>query len=183
MQTSPTPERKLVSFKWLPLDRWTVDNLFELFIRDYTRRCKVCDADVKVPECEAHIKFHIEEEKARVARRKAEAEAKAEEEREWRKREAALVRENIRAVEGKPANNSKPRRINKSAKSKAEIVSALADYFQTNGEATLAVLTEALGIDKNIIRQQIGNVEGVVIVGQVKTGQRGRPAVIYGRAS
>jgi hypothetical protein len=172
--SSPTQAYKLKAFEWLPLERWSVETLVtETFVNN-KRYCKVCDRWLLPTMLEAHINHHIREEKAR--RQKIRDDAAAERER---------IKEAERVISGIPAPKKKAKKTSNISnrfekKDRSEVVQKLEEALKNSGEATLAQISEASGIDIQLVRQQIKKVPGAVIVGQVKSGQRGRPAAIYG---
>lgn len=170
MSSSTTPEWKLVAFRWLPLDRWTVDNLISPSKTILEKRyCKICDEWVEPKKLKKHVKFHVREEKDRRERLRLAAEAEREKQKEFERQERAAL---------KP---EKPQRISKPRKTKvgSEVVLALEEALTNLGEATVASLVEVTGLDLHVVRNQIKNTRAVA-VGQVKTGGRGRPATLYG---
>lgn len=87
-----TPEWKILSFDWLPVEKWTIDTVMNSKAIDGNRYCKICDDWVKIKECDKHIKHHVKEQQVVAARLLAEHKAKVAEERRIRVEEARLLR-------------------------------------------------------------------------------------------
>lgn len=186
MQSSTTPEWKLKCFHWLPIERWTPETILGDYKVDGKRYCKICDEWVPNNEREvnSHIRRHIREENARAAKVKAENAERARIAKEEAAREKRLVKENIAAVEGKP-QKAAPARIGRPRKSKTPdsvVDSKLREFLTKSGEATVASLVEATGIEIASVRAWIKDTPGVSQTGFFKSGGRGRPAPMYGLA-
>lgn len=184
MPFSATPEWKLKCFHWLPVDRWTVETIIGYGEVDRKRNCKVCDAWVPVSELEEHIEFHVREEKARDSKVKAENAERARIAKLEAAKEKKLAKENIEAVMGKP-EKAAPVRIGRPRKAKtpaSEVDSKLREFLTNSGEATVASLVEATGIEIASVRAWIKETPGVSQTGLYKSGGRGRPAPMYGLA-
>jgi len=64
-------EAQLKSFDWLPIEQWSVDNLFNYYGVEGKKLCKVCDKWVSVGDLGTHVSKH---KAARIYLRKKEAE-------------------------------------------------------------------------------------------------------------
>ena len=173
-------DRRLISFGWLPVERWDADKLFNFYEVNGKYSCKICDEWCEGEKRETHIKKHVKQEKERLSRIKEEnaekrqealAEARAE-----RKLERETAKRENRPVEPK-ANKTKKSIVRVA---EYEVITALKEALNKSGQATAVQLSEATGIDLDVIRPKIKKVPGIVVVDHVKSGGRGRPACIYG---
>ena len=64
-------EAQLKSFDWLPIEQWSVDNLFNYYGVEGKKLCKVCDKWVSVGDLGTHVSKH---KAARISLKKKEAE-------------------------------------------------------------------------------------------------------------
>ncbi len=166
----PTPERNLRAWAWLPLEKWNPENLFADHDVNNKRICQVCDGWFFRSESKTHCQEHVREEEARRERIKEETRARKEAEENAQ-----------RAIAGLPPKSHKnTSRSPRKRGGRSEVVQIISEALKNSGEATLASLSDSTGLDIALVRTQIKNVSGAVIVGQVKSGQRGRPAAIYG---
>jgi hypothetical protein len=180
---TPTPDWKLKCFAWLPLDRWTTDTIMGEGVTDGNRYCKVCDDWIQdsEPVLEKHVKIHIQEEQKRQAKIKAEAAAERAEQKEFERQE----REALKGTPADPRASKAPRNTSRPRaprQDRSGAIPLLQEALTNLGEATAASLSEATGLDVGVVRSQIKKVPGMKIVGEVKSGGRGRPALIYGSA-
>lgn len=168
-----TPDWKLRSFSWLPLDRWTPANLFNMQSYNGKNYCKVCDTYISVSQHDDHVAFHVEEEKERVEKVKAAAAAAREAEKE-------LLREENEA--NKPAKT--PRNIARNGGrprvDRSGVPNTIFEALSNSSGLTLAQIADSTGVALHVVRAQIKNVSGLVQLGTQKSGGRGKPPIIYG---
>jgi len=73
-------ERDLDSFSWLPLERWTINNLCGPYLNENIM-CKICDKYILINKIEDHLKTHIKQKKAILNKRRLEGIERAKEAR------------------------------------------------------------------------------------------------------
>jgi hypothetical protein len=86
-------DAELKSFDWLPLERWTVDTLFNYFKVEEGHLCKLCDKYERVSKLSQHVKDHRNARLALKKREKEEAQKRATEARKLRQEEKRRERE------------------------------------------------------------------------------------------
>lgn len=169
----------LDAFGWLPLEDWNTERLIAYGRVNGKRSCKVCDEWLTASEEEKHIASHVKYEQDRRNRRKEENEAARQEALRIAREEKRKSNENYKAVLGKP-KTEKVKRSVKSVKS----TSSSEPMVMPEGEFTVNEAVEATGRSRPEVYKEITRLcaAGELIqVGTVKSGGRGRPAVIYGR--
>jgi hypothetical protein len=160
-----------------------VDTLIGDGVTDGNRYCKVCDVWVSDSEkiLDDHVKLHIQEDQKRQANVKAAAAAEREKQKEFERQERE-------ALKGTPADPRPPKAPRNTSRTRAPrqdrsgAIPLLAEALKNLGEATAAALSDATGLDVGVVRSQIKKVPGMKVVGEIKSGGRGRPALIYGTA-
>jgi hypothetical protein len=180
-------DRNLAAFGWLIMgtndySKWTGTNLFNDYTVNGKQMCKVCDTWLKPGETDVHSQLHVEQDRARRDRLKAEEKAAKEEYKEF-------VRAENEAL--KPIKTDRKEKVKKmsstvvAAAPKADHTAAVSALFDTGNVITVADLIAGTGLDVVKIRPVIkaltenGTIE---IVGKVETGKRGRPALKYKKA-
>jgi hypothetical protein len=177
MSRSSTPEWKLKSFDWLPLDRWTADRLLNERAVNGKRYCKVCDEWVESSHVDSHADRHKREEESRRIRAKETALEKAHEARALKRKEKQMetladthTEVNEETVSEAPVSTPARRQV---------------ELALPEGEFTIAQLAEENGVATPLARAFVKQAEqsGTLVVrGQAKTGKRGRPALVYAAA-
>lgn len=176
----------LDAWAWLPLADWNPDRLIAFHRVEGKRLCKVCDEWLSFDEEASHIKTHIRFERKRRAERAeankeagleaaraARAEKKVQREAEQAIKKAEKAQQKAEKVAAKPVTVRKPR------VKKAAVVLTIPD-----GEFTVNDVASSNGVERAVAFKVItaGVKAGEFIsVGHVKSGVRGRPAVIYAR--
>lgn len=180
-----TPDWKLKCFHWLPLGRWTVDNLIAFGVINGNRYCKVCDGSVpnNEAELEKHVQQHIKEENARQDKIKKENALAAKIAREEAAKERKLAKENYAAVNAEPKAPKEDKAPKKRGRPRnprtpeSVVDSKLREFLGKHGAATATRLVEATGIEIASVRSWLkksGEQDGLY-----KSGKQGRPAPLY----
>ena len=173
LPVSATPDWKLRAFHWLPLARWTPDNLFGP-VNMTGGYCKVCDSTVDKGDFDGHVAKHVKEEQARHER---ELEAN-------RIANAARREEEAREKAMLAGKEYKPRTNNNSGNFSGKVsdyVSAMEEALKASSGLTLAQLSDETGVNIGAVRNHHRKVKGITIIGTVPaSGGRGKPANIYG---
>lgn len=74
-----TPRWKLEAFEWLPVEKWTPNNLLSHYQVDGKRYCKVCDKWVEAADEKSHCSAHRKEKREMIRKARAEAVARRKE--------------------------------------------------------------------------------------------------------
>jgi hypothetical protein len=162
----------LDAWSWLPFHQWTPDRIFNDDIINGKRYCKIDDEWIASHEVEAHCARLIETEKERRARRKEEGQAAG--------LEAAHEARRTKAAEKK----DKPAPVKTAVVRRGRKVRKAVELTIPDGEFTIAQVAGLSGADVNDVRKAIVTrvASGEFTqVGTVKSGGRGRPAVLYAR--
>lgn len=161
------------AWAWLPFHQWTPDRLLNESIINGKRYCKVTDTWVPTSEVEAHCEQLVVEEKARRLRRKEEG-------------QAAGLEAAHEARRNKKQNNDedKPAPVKTKTVRNGRKVRQAVELTIPDGEFTIAQVAGLSGADLNDVRKAIkarAEAGEFTQVGTVKTGGRGRPAVLYAK--
>lgn len=87
-------EAELKTFDWLPLEKWSVDNILNYYAVEGKQICKICDEGVSVSDKRDHVKAHVAARKRLREKERAEALERAREARRLKTEERKKEREN-----------------------------------------------------------------------------------------
>jgi hypothetical protein len=163
-------EHDMDAWSWLPFHQWTPDRLLNEHILNGKRYCKVTDTWVLTHEAEAHCQRLVEDEKARRLRRKEEGQA------------AGL--EAAHEARRNKKNDDTPAPVKTAPVRNGRRVRQAVELTIPDGQFTIAQVAGLSGADINDVRKAIkarAEAGEFTQVGTVKSGGRGRPAVLYAR--